>query len=112
MTETDTQTGGPYQAPTLTVDWEAYAAMLDESDWTEDQKRELVETLWSIVVAFVDLGFGVHPAQQACGEHPNSDEFDISDMVSLSPSPEHNEQAEAGYDLTQAWERSQAWDQE
>ena len=58
----------PEAPPSLTIDWQAYAAMLEESDWSDAQKRELIETLWSIVVAFVDLGFGVHPAQQACGQ--------------------------------------------
>ncbi len=48
----------------LSIDWELYGKYLDESDLTEEQKREFIETLWSIVVSFVDLGFGVHPLQQ------------------------------------------------
>lgn len=51
--------------PTLTVDWDTYGKMLEDSDLTEEQKREFIETLWSIVVNFVDLGFGIHPLQQA-----------------------------------------------
>ena len=42
--------------------------MLEESDLTPAQQKELIETLWSIVVAFVDLGFDLHPVQQNCGE--------------------------------------------
>lgn len=49
----------------LTLDIAYYQALLDEEDMEPDQKRELIETLWSIVVAFVDLGFGAHPVQQA-----------------------------------------------
>jgi hypothetical protein len=30
---------------------------------SEVQKREFLEALWSIVIAFVDMGFGVHPVQ-------------------------------------------------
>lgn len=56
--------------PPLKIDWDLYAAMLDESDLTEDEKKEFIETLWSIVVAFVDLGFGIHPVQQA--DHKSS----------------------------------------
>ena len=32
---------------------------------TVAEKREFLEALWSIIVAFVDLGFGIHPVQQA-----------------------------------------------
>lgn len=52
--------------PSLTIDWEAYGRYLDDSDLTEDQKIELIETLWSIVVSCVDLNFGLSPVQQNC----------------------------------------------
>jgi len=50
--------------PALTIDWELYGKYLDESDLSEEQKREFIETLWPIVVSFVDLGFGIPPLQQ------------------------------------------------
>ena len=55
---------GNISPPTLTIDWELYGKYLDESDLSDTEKREFLETLWSIVVSFVDLGFGVHPLQQ------------------------------------------------
>lgn len=58
----------PQSRPTLSVDWEVYAAMLEESDMPADQQRQLIETLWSVVVMFVDLGFDLNPVQQICGE--------------------------------------------
>jgi hypothetical protein len=54
--------------PGLEVDWELYGQYLEASDLSEADKREFIETLWSIVVSFVDLGFGLHPTQQTCGE--------------------------------------------
>jgi hypothetical protein len=54
--------------PGLKVDWELYGEYLEASDLSEADKREFIETLWSIVVSFVDLGFGLHPTQQTCGE--------------------------------------------
>jgi len=45
--------------PTLSIDWELYAELLSESDLTDEEKREFIETLWSLVVSFVDLGFGI-----------------------------------------------------
>ena len=50
------------QALTLDVDY--YQSLMDDADISEDKKREFVEALWSIVVCFVDLGFGIHPLQQ------------------------------------------------
>ena len=69
--------------PTLSVDWEFYAAMLEESDLTPAEQKELIETLWSIVVAFVDLGFDLHPVQQICGEGRDPLAEGPPDIVSL-----------------------------
>ncbi|WP_208347483.1 hypothetical protein [Pseudaestuariivita rosea] len=69
--------------PSLSVDWEVYAAMLEESDMPLEQQKELVETLWSIVVMFVDLGFDLDPVQQICGEDQEALDEDSSDLVSL-----------------------------
>jgi hypothetical protein len=57
--------------PTLTLDMELYQHYLDDSDLSDAEKAELLETLWSIICEFVRLGFGVHPVQQAqnaCGK--------------------------------------------
>jgi len=54
--------------PTLTVDVERYQAFLDGTDMTEAQKAEFLQALWSIIVSFVELGFGVHPLQEVCGK--------------------------------------------
>ncbi len=51
--------------PALELDYALYEQYLKDSEWTEDQKREFIDTLWSIVVQFVDLGIGVHPVQTA-----------------------------------------------
>ncbi|WP_298976573.1 hypothetical protein [uncultured Roseobacter sp.] len=69
--------------PSLSIDWEVYAAMLEESDMPLDQQKELVETLWSMVVAFVDLGFDLNPVTQICGEDDDDLSDDPPDIVSL-----------------------------
>ncbi len=51
----------------LTLDIEKYQSYLDDADLTEDQKEEFLKALWSIIVAFVDLGFAVKP-QDHCGQ--------------------------------------------
>lgn len=55
--------------PTVTIDVSKYMHMLDDADMDEPQKQEFLETLWTIMVGFVDLGFGVHPTQEACGQN-------------------------------------------
>lgn len=53
----------------LEIDLEHYQSYLDDSSLTPDQKAEFMGELWIIISAFVELGFGVHPVQQACGKH-------------------------------------------
>lgn len=55
--------------PTLTVDVERYQAYLDGANMTKAQKAEFLQALWMIVVSCVELGFGVHPLQEACGKN-------------------------------------------
>ena len=50
--------------PTLQFDWQEWLPYVEDSDLTDDQKREMIETLWSIAIAFVDLGWDVADAPQ------------------------------------------------
>jgi len=52
----------------LEVDVDLYQEMLDHPSLTDTQKEQIIVALWEIIIAFVDLGFGVHPVQQACGK--------------------------------------------
>ncbi|MEO0747746.1 MAG: hypothetical protein AAFZ10_05150 [Pseudomonadota bacterium] len=55
---------------------EEFQPYLDEIDIPEDQKREFLALLWSIMVEFVNLGFGVDAASQAIAAHMSLDERD------------------------------------
>ena len=85
------------QPQVITVDYDLYAHFLEDADLTEDQKREFLQALWNIIVEFVSLGFGVHPAQQAqlsCGKLPATDAAEtssVSDDLEYSDSPIANE---------------------
>ncbi len=63
MKEIEATEGTNYK--TLTLDIDYYQSFLYDADIPNDKKQELIETLWNIVVQFVDLGFGIHPVQQA-----------------------------------------------
>ncbi len=70
--DTDIELAGRFDAsaqPIVTVDVEKYQSFLDESDLTDEQKEEFLNAIWSIVVSFVELGFGVHPLQEVCGQN-------------------------------------------
>ncbi len=53
---------------TLTIDIEHYQHMLVDLNLSEAEERQFLEALWTIICTCVDLGFGVHPAQQVCGQ--------------------------------------------
>lgn len=52
----------------IQFDAQEFAHFLDESDLTHEQKLEYIQTVWQIVLQFIDMGFGIHPLQQACGQ--------------------------------------------
>lgn len=54
--------------PIVTLDVAKYQAYLDDPNLSEEQKEEFLQAIWSIMVSFVDLGFGVHPLQEVCGQ--------------------------------------------
>ncbi|MEQ9259694.1 MAG: hypothetical protein RIG84_11390 [Roseovarius sp.] len=59
--------------PMLSIDVAKYQEYLDGSDLTPEQKEEFLRAMWSIVVTFVELGYGVHPLQEACGKDREAD---------------------------------------
>lgn len=78
-TQADAKNGSTLSEPSrpiahrlaLEIDYAYYEAYLKNADMTPEQKRELLDCLWNIIVGFVDLGFGVHPVQQVLGDEPN-----------------------------------------
>lgn len=56
-----------YTYPALEFDAQEFWHFVEELDLNDEEKHDYLETVWSIIVGFVDLGFGIHPIQQACG---------------------------------------------
>ncbi|MEM6385291.1 MAG: hypothetical protein AAF718_03545 [Pseudomonadota bacterium] len=50
------------------MDIERYLPLLDDPELTEAQKRQVIESMAAIMITFVELSFGTHPASQACGQ--------------------------------------------
>lgn len=77
----------------LTIDIERYQSYLDSADMSEADKRLFIEALWSIIMNFVDLGFGIHPLQEVCGkvgENEDCGAFLGQDRVSFQAKPEQS----------------------
>jgi hypothetical protein len=54
--------------PVLRFDWRDWLPYFEDENIPEDQKRVLIETIWSIVVGFVDLGWSIVPTAVADGQ--------------------------------------------
>ena len=50
---------------TISIDLAAYMPLLEDSEASDEDKLALIQTLHTILLQFVDLGFGVRPS--ACG---------------------------------------------
>jgi hypothetical protein len=59
-TKQGTNQGFSLAAPAV----DEYREYLDEFEITEEQKAELLQTLWWIMVTFADIGWGVDSVQQ------------------------------------------------
>lgn len=81
------------QLKSLQVDVERYQAYLDDSEMTDKERSQVIEALWVIVSCFVELGFQVHPTQQACGKVKNA--LDVAgNSDSTEVQSRHSESAE------------------
>ncbi|MCB9976610.1 MAG: hypothetical protein H6858_03305 [Rhodospirillales bacterium] len=73
----------------LTLDPKRYDHLLG-NDLTPEQKHEFLQTLWTIMVCFVDLGFGLDPTQATCGkllQIIEDNTLEALDSVDLEQSP-------------------------
>ena len=70
------------------INFEKYGHYLENSNLTEGEKRELLAGLFHILLNFVDLGFGIHPLQQASKQDEAFEKFLTRDLESMVSSDE------------------------
>lgn len=68
------ETQKPATAKTLEIDYAMYDEYLADADISDEERRAVLEALWSIIVSFVDLGWEVHPVSETCGKSAESDD--------------------------------------
>ena len=81
MTEIPPEFNAETAPPALSIDWDAYLPFFESDEISDEHKQELIEALWAIMVSFVDLGFGIHPIQQACGQDVSLAELPARDVL-------------------------------
>ena len=77
--------------PSVHIDWQRYEAYLESSDMSEEDKRAFIETLWNIMLTFVDLGFGLDPTSQVCEKEPKIIHASDTDMIKSENSRASNQ---------------------
>lgn len=81
--------------PVMLPDLEKYRPYLDGYDMTEAQKDEFIHTLWTIMEAFADRAFGLHPAQQIPAFLADGDSNGEGEAVDLIPLPSKTDLSKA-----------------
>lgn len=57
----------PAMPATLEIDFEKYLEFTQKFNMDEEQQRELIATLWLIMMTQVDIEFGIDSTSAACG---------------------------------------------
>lgn len=89
MSDTSHKPEAPLRT-SLKTDLNQFAHHLDGADLSDAQKQDLLEALWSLMIQFVDLGFGVSPTQNTCGQLKKSTDQaprDSADQVQSKNAP-------------------------
>lgn len=74
MTETPHENQIVQATPaTLTLDVALYEHYLEHCQFSDQEKQELLQTLWDLICEFVFLGFGVSPVQQGVQDFRGQD---------------------------------------
>ncbi|WP_299867712.1 hypothetical protein [uncultured Roseobacter sp.] len=63
----------PPQRPSIHLNWQDWLPYLEDSTATEAEKQQVIETVWSIAMAFVDLGWDIDT-----GENTSGQSFDLT----------------------------------
>lgn len=80
----------------LTLDPERYAEHFEDMEISEADQKALLEALWSIMVAFVDLGFDVKDADKYLPDIFNNDATPNDDVVDYESSKTTNKKRKDG----------------
>ncbi|MDA5556060.1 hypothetical protein [Shimia sp. MMG029] len=58
----------PPQQRSIHVNWQDWLPYLEDSTASEAEKQQVIETIWSIAMAFVDLGWDIDTSENTSGQ--------------------------------------------
>lgn len=58
----------PPPKPSIHLNWEDWLPYLAECSASDEEKRLLIETLWTIMIAFADLKWHILPDEEISGQ--------------------------------------------
>ncbi len=73
-------------------DYEKYRPLVAEFDLTDEQKDELIDTVWSMMKSFVDASFGDDPVQLAVDQAEQEAGRDSTNKVGSKPTKYNKKQ--------------------
>jgi len=75
----------------MTPDIDKYRAYVDRFDLTEEQKIELIHTVWQIMENFADRAFGNDPTQLALADREAKNAFGEPPVLDFEKAPRQSE---------------------
>ena len=64
----ETPQTAPPKRPSIHLNWQDWLPYLEDSGASEEDKRQLIETLWDIMLGFVDLGWDIAESAETSGQ--------------------------------------------
>ncbi len=74
----------------MTLDIEEYMKDLDEFNWSDEKKEEIIRSIWLMMESIVDQAFGIHPIQLARKKSGNNDLQSPAKQIKSITSPLNN----------------------
>lgn len=79
-------------AKSVGFDYERYAHLLNDTGLSDEDKQDILSALWAIITEFVQMGFGVHPIQDAySGDQKERGQVEVSCPVLAASMVNSNE---------------------
>ncbi|MEP2640063.1 MULTISPECIES: hypothetical protein [Alphaproteobacteria] len=64
----DTPPTPPPHRPSIHLNWQDWLPYFEASTASEAEKQQVIETVWSIVMVFIDLGWDIDTGEKTSGK--------------------------------------------
>lgn len=81
--------------PSVQLNWQDWLPYLEDSAASQAEKQQLIETVWSIALAFVDLGWDIDTREESSGQS-----FDLTAALRAAVLYSHEKQTPSSSEAT------------